>query len=361
VTTIEHSKSAALTRRLPALLLITGALCQPMAASAQEMSVRYNKYTGGQFGDVFNLETLAVVDFLGSDGHDFAEALGGELKNLQINNKPAFSIRNERTGPALSKARTPEAGKPYAIQIGQKFGMKGVVWGEVNNATITTDRHKGEKVKSAAEIASDTYKRMTGQTVPPPAMVDCVNHSGSYTVTPYIFKTDGGSIVYTKQFSKNSSVEICAGVVKGSPFLGLPQGGNTQAITPAGLIALLRKQVIADIIREMRPPAPTQVTVRFKTKFPDVADAALRAKLEQSVTWLSEDIEVACRNFMSAGAGEKTEQYSLLFNIAACLEVRQNEKAARGAYLAAREKLITEQKRPDSSLTAALRRTGALQ
>jgi len=361
VTTIEHLKSAALTRRLPALLLITGALCQPMAASAQEKQVEYTKQGSGPLGEIFNLTSLAIVDFAGPDGKPFAQALGGELRGLQINGQPAFTIRNELSGPLLSKARTPEAGRPFVIQMGQKLGVKGVVWGEINEASVTTEHHQGQKVKTPAEAAQEAMLLLQGKPLPPPVMVDCVAHRGAYTATISFFQTEGGKILHTKQINKNGNVEICGGIIKGGSILGLPKGGSGQAMTPDGIIGNLRKDVIADLIGQMKPPVGTKVKASFKTKFPDVADEALRKKLERAASYISNtDAELSCDTFIKEGHGPATEQYSLMFNIAACMEVRHNEKAAKEYYLVARKIRFESGQGRDSSLDAALHRVGAI-
>jgi hypothetical protein len=368
-----HHKTAA------GIFLIAGALGQPGAALAQEKLVEYTKQTAGAYSDVQALNSLMVLDFSGEDsrptdgksaeGKAFAGALAGELKNLQINNKLAFpQVRNEAAGAQLSKVRSAEAGAALVSQLGSKFGVDGVVWGEVNKAEVTSNVHQGERVKTTLETTKETFSTLTtifgsksSEKTEKPVMVDCTKYVGDYVVTPAIFKTNGGKILYTKQIVKNSSVEICGGVVKNSGgFLGLSSGSSSQPLSPAGIIANLRQQAVAEMIAQLKPQPGGKAKVAFKTKFPDITDAALRTKLGGAIDWLNgNDPETACNIFIGADSGTNTKQYSLLFNIAACFELRNNDRAAKDAYLAARQILLDTGGKADPSLIAAIKRLTA--
>ena len=325
-------------------LLFAGIFSHAANAMAQEVTYTYNQVTPGPYTLITSLTSLGIVPFRGVDGEAFAEALAGKLLEIRLGDKPAFNVRNGDSGAAPGKVGNPAVDATFIRAAGAKLGVKGVVWGNVTSASVSSKNYTGSEQDCPGFL--DLSKC---HSVP----VDCTSYQGNYTVTPSVFRVEDGKILYTKQIQKTSSTDVCGGKVKGS-LLDIFNKKKI-VVTPDAIMTAMRQEAVNAMADDIKPPASHSVTIPFKSNFPEF-DAATQIQLKAALPWLKgQRDDRACDIFTRLGSGSDTKQYSLLFNIAACMEVQNNPKAALELYQAADHILQA----PDKSLNAALKRLGA--
>ncbi len=224
--------------------------------------------------------------------------------------------------------------------------MKGILWGNIVAAGVTTEKYVGTTTSCSGKVCSQ---------VP----VDCVKYQGSYTVTPTIYGAETGKILYQKMLKKDSVTNVCGGTVTSNSFgemFGSLFGKKKQeALTPDSIMTAIRMQAAQEVITELTPKV-RKAKVGFKTKFPEY-DKDNQDKLALAIAQLkSGRPDKACGMFEAMGEGAATKQLSLRYNLAACEEVNANYKVARQIY----EAYDRDHPQVDPTLNAALKRLSEL-
>ena len=298
------------------------ALAAPTAALADGYVYAFDQRLPGAYDDVFNLASLGVIPLRGTDGQNFAAAIAGELQQVRIGTRPAFSIRTEDTGAAPGKTRKSPPDSVYVRAAGDRLGVKGVLWGNIVSAKVSIDKYVGAVTSCANKVCTE---------VP----VDCVKYQGSYTVTPAIYTADKANILYQKMIKKDAVTDVCGGVVQKTSlvdlFGGLFSKKKQEALTPDSIMTAIRMEAAKEIIADLTPKT-RKAKVGFKSKFPEF-DKDTQAKLTLAMEQLkSGRPDKACGIFQSYGEGAATKQLSLRYSLAACEEVNANYKVAKQIY-----------------------------
>jgi hypothetical protein len=311
-----------LARAVSAFLLLTAAiLAQP--AAAQSFVYSFDQRLPSNYDDVFNLPSIGVISLRGADGQNFAAAIAGELQAVRIGTRPAFSIRTEDSGAAPGKSRKSPPDTVYVRAAADRLGVKGVLWGTITAAGVTTDKYVGSTTSCANKVCTQ---------VP----IDCVKYQGSYTVTPVIYGAENGKILYQRMIKRDSVTDVCGGVVQktslGDIFTGLFGKKKQEALTPDSIMTAIRLDAAQALIADLTPKS-RKAKVGFKTKFPEF-DKETQARLALAIDQIkSGRPDKGCGMFEAAGGeGAATKQLSLRYNLAACEEVNGNYKVARQIY-----------------------------
>lgn len=297
-------------------------LLLPTQALADGYVYVFDQRLPGAYDDVFNLPSLGVIPLRGTDGQNFAAAIAGELQQVRIGSRPAFSIRTQDTGAAPGKTRKSAADAVYIRAAADKLGVKGLLWGNIVSANVSIDKYVGSTTSCANKVCT---------AVP----VDCVKYQGSYTVTPAIYSAEKASILYQKMIKKDAVTDVCGGVVQKTSlvdiFGGLFSKKKQEALTPDSIMTAIRLEAAKEIIADLTPKT-RKAKVGFKAKFPEF-DKETQGKLTLAMEQLkSGRPDKACGIFQSFGEGAATKQLSLRYNLAACEEVNANYKVAKQIY-----------------------------
>lgn len=309
--------------RILSLIAVTAcALAAPGAALADGYVYTFDQRLPGAYDDVFNLPSLGVIPLRGTDGQNFAAAVAGELQQVRIGTRPAFSIRTEDTGAAPGKTRKSAGDSVYVRAAADRLGVKGLLWGNIVSAKVSIDKYVGATTSCVNKVCTQ---------VP----IDCVKYQGSYTVTPAIYSSDKASILYQKMIKKDAVTDVCGGVVQKTSlvdiFGGLFSKKKQEALTPDSIMTAIRLEAAKEIIADLTPKT-RKAKVGFKAKFPEF-DKDTQAKLALAMDQLkSGRPDKACGIFQSFGEGAATRQLSLRYNLAACEEVNANYKVAKQIY-----------------------------
>jgi hypothetical protein len=334
-------------RRWLAGVIVATALLSPPAV-AQQYVYSFDQRLPSNYDDVFNLPSIGVISLRGPDGQNFAAAIAGELQAVRIGTRPAFSIRTEDSGAAPGKTRKSPPDTVYARAAADRLGVKGVLWGTITAAGVSTDKYVGASTICVNKVCSQ---------VP----VDCFKYQGSYTVTPVIYAAESGKILYQRMIKRDSVTDVCGGVVQktslGDIFTGLfGKKKQQEALTPDSIMTAIRLDAAQALISDLTPKT-RKAKVGFKTKFPEF-DKETQVKLALAVEQLkSGRPDKACGMFEAAGGeGAATRQLSLRYNLAACEEVNGNYKVARQIY----EAYDRDHPEVDQMLNDALKRLSDL-
>ncbi|WP_421849643.1 hypothetical protein [Novosphingobium sp.] len=298
----------------------------PASAMAQQFVYSYDQRLPSNYDDVFNLPSIGVIPLRGVDGQNFSAAMAGELQAIRIGNRPAFSIRTEDSGAAPGKTRKSPPDTVYARTAADRLGVKGLLWGTITSAAVTTDKYIGAATSCQNKVCTE---------VP----IDCFKYQGSYTVTPVIYAADTGKILYQRQIKRDSVTDVCGGMVRSSS-LGDIFGGlfgkkkEQQALTPDSIMTAIRLDAVRSVIADLTPKT-RKAKVGFKTKFPEF-DKDGQTRLALAIDQLkSGRPDKACGMFeQMGGEGAATKQLSLRYNLAACEEVNGNFNVAKQIYQA---------------------------
>jgi len=301
----------------------------PGQTAVKQYLYTFDQRLPSNYDDVFNLPSIGVIPLRGADGQNFSAAMAGELQAIRIGARPAFSIRTEDSGAAPGKSRKSPPDAVYARAAADRLGVKGLFWGTITAAGVTTDKYIGAVTSCQNKVCSQ---------VP----VDCVKYQGSYTVTPVIYAADTGKILYQRQIKRDSVTDVCGGTVQSST-LGDVLGTLTsifgkkkeqQALTPDAIMTAIRLDAVKAIITDLTPKT-RKAKVGFKTKFPEF-DKDTQTKLALAIAQLkSGRSDKACGMFGELGGeGAATKQLSLRYNLAACEEVNGNYSVAKQIYQA---------------------------
>lgn len=314
-------------------------------ASAQQVTYAFDQRLPGSYDDVVKLPSIGVIPLRGPDGVNFASAIAGELQAMRIGDQPVFSIRTEDSGAAPGKGRASDDAV-FVRAAGAKLGVKGILWGTIISASVTSNNFTGSTVSCSGNSCHD---------VP----IACIKYQGSYTVTPTIYSVDNSRILYTRQLKKDSVTDVCGGDVRTSSITGMFSNlfgkKKQEAVTNDSILTAMRldaaKAVVADIMPQVR-----KMKIGFKAKFPEF-DQPTQAKLNDAVAQLkSGRADKACGVFEATGDGPNTKQLSLLFNLAACHEVNADNKTALELYQAYDSRIT----KVDPMINEALKRMGAI-
>lgn len=321
----------------------------------------------GAYDDVFNLPSLGVVPLRGNDGQGFSATIAGELQQVRVGARPAFSIRTEETGAAAGKSRKAPPDSVFVRAAADRLGVKGILWGTISASTLQTSNFS-----KLTQVCNGN----TCNNVP----VQCQKYQGTFVVTPAIYSGDNSRILYQRTIKKDAVIDVCAGQVQadsggdnggtigkvgtiantgskasstaggvsgavntvGNALSGISairslfgKSGKSRnepvAVTPESIMTALRLDAAQEIIADMTPKT-RKAKVGFKAKFPEF-DKETQAKLSLAMDQLkSGRPDKACGIFQSFGEGAATKQLSLRYNLAACEEVNANYKVAKQIY-----------------------------
>ena len=322
----------------------------------------YKGRFAAQFFEAGQSRTISVLPFAGADGDNFAKALVGEMRAIQLNDDQWYTVKapdsiDKGQAHAVATAGDDTNG---AVAIGKKLGVLGLYTGTVQQARISrTDRNE---VTTECADGTDCKSKT-------PRTIVCTRVVLEYAVAARIINVASGTIIYAKNHAAQDGYDLCNG--KGqeikveenkgwaTSFAEKLTGGPKKAgfaveFTEDALFQRLRAN-IAQKIRADIAPNNKPVSVEFKRRASELPKPQ-QVIFESGTPFIkAERLDRACSiwDVMQSDPAAATS-ISLLYNLGVCQEalVPENPSAALEYYVKADQLTI----KPDKLVSAALLR-----
>ena len=301
-----------------------------------------------EFYEAGRLRSVAVVPFSGPDGANLTKTLATELKAVQLNGDPWFTVK------------TADGTEADPVRAGQALGVKGVYTGTVITAKLTrTDRTE------QSGDCDDTGKCKKSDGPP----ITCTRVVLDYQVNARIIDVTTKAQVYAKTHNAGAGYDICNGkkkevevvedkgaAVRFAEWLTGKKKVDDCAVrcTDEGLYERARASVADAIIKDVAPRNES-VSVEFKRRASELPKPQ-QVVFESGTPFIKAGrLDRACSiwEVLSSEPAAATS-ISLLYNLGVCQEVLvpENPGAALEYYVKADQLTI----KPDKLVSAALLR-----
>ncbi len=340
-----------------------GAMALIVAVPAQAFDdAIYKGRFAAQYYEAGQLRTLSVLPFSGPDGDNFAKALAGEMRSVQLNEDQWYTVKapdGVDKAQALAVA-TGGDNTGNAVAIGKKLDSKAIYTGTVQQARVSrTDRNE---VTTECADGTDCKKKE-------PRSIVCTRIVLEYAVAARIINVASGATVYSKNHAAQDGYDVCNGkgqdikveendglAVKFAKALtgGPKKAGFAVEFTEDALFQRVRAN-ISQKIRADVSPSNKPLAVEFKRRATELPKPQ-QVTFESATPFIKADrLDRACSiwEVMESDPAAATS-ISLLYNLGVCQEalVPENPSAALEYYVKADQLTI----KPDKLVSAALLR-----
>ncbi|KAB7648266.1 hypothetical protein [Polymorphobacter fuscus] len=308
---------------------------------------RYKGRFPAEFYEAGRLRSVAVLPFAGTDGANLTKALVTELKGVQLNNDPWFSVK------------TADGSETDPARAGQALGVKGVHVGNVVTAKLTrTDRsEQSTECDGAVDCKKGEVRTIT-----------CTRVVLDYQVNARIVDVATKASVYARSHTANAGYDICNGkkkevaiiedkgaAVRMAEWLTGKKTVDDCAVrcTDDGLYEKARADIARAIVKDVAP-YNKDVSVEFKRRAEELPKPDQKT-FESGTPFIKADrLDRACSIWEVMETGPAATSVSLLYNLGVCQEalVPENPSAALEYYVKA-DQLTSK---PDKLVSAALLR-----
>lgn len=306
-----------------ALLFVLAAVL-PLAVPARaDTPIEYEARFAPKTPGVPALGAIAILDFTGAEGREFANALRAELQRAELEGRPVFNIRNR------DDAAAPPADKAGAVRAGQQINANAVFFGAVTKAEIIkTDFKKDDRrcVGSSVPGFCSKYETVT---------LPCTRYSGSYSVNPSLYAIPDGREFYTEAVAVEREFSTCNGAVLNpstidkiiTAFKTKKELPDEDISTPEALMVKLRTMAVATV-REHITPYTKKIKVVFKDKSPELGSKDSE-QFRSGVQFVKAGrLDRACGIFETLMTPDKASNVPLLYNLGACQEALEPDRPA---------------------------------
>lgn len=323
---------------------------------------RYKGRFPAEFHDAGKLRSIAVLPFTGPDGGNFAKVLATEMRGVQLNAEPWFTLKPSdsiTTGPSATGAVPTNEETAEAARIGAKLDAKAVYSGTVTLAKITrTDR--SEQSNACADGSDCKQKEIR--------TITCTRVVLDYAVNARIVNVATKANVYARTHVAQDGYDICNGkgqeiavketkgwaVTFAEKLTGTPKKDDfVMEFNEEALFQRVRLN-IAQKIRKDVAPYNQDVTVEFKRRASELPKPD-QVTFESAIPFSKAGrLDRACSIWELMETGAAATSVSLLYNLGVCQEalVPENPSAALEYYVKA-DQLLSK---PDKLVTEALLR-----
>jgi hypothetical protein len=343
------------------MMMMCGALVLGGTTAALAKGVAYSARYKAKYPAVADGGSIAVVNFNGKDGDNFADALASELQSAELDGAPIFQVKtidsmNYRSTGDISKAEV-----ATAIRTGQKLGVRTVFTGTVSSASVNSTNYTKEE--SVCTESAGLFKCKKTET----RQIPCNKVVGQYTVTPRAIRVENGSVIFAETISTQGEYSVCNGQLQGNASLSDLFGGlfGKKSATPApppvaspdALLAKLRQDATG-AIRRMVAPYNKTVNVTLKEK----ATGLTKPENQQFANAIAfanvGRMDRACGIFETLSTDANKANVALLYNLGVCQEVLlPDEPAAALEYYSKADQLLDK---PDKLVSDAYVRMKAM-
>ena len=338
-----------------------GLLLIGVSAPAQAFDdATYKGRFAAQYFEAGQLRTISVLPFAGADGDNFAKALAGEMRGVQLNDDQWYTVK---APDGIDKAQslvvaTGGDNTSGAVTIGKKLGVLGVYTGTVQQARIS----RSDRNEVTTECADGTDCKTKA-----PRNIVCTRIVLEYAVAARIINVASGTTVYAKNHAAQDGYDLCNG--KGQQIKveenkgwattfaekltgGPKREGFAVEFTEDALFQRVRAN-IAQKIRADVAPGNKPLSVEFKRRASELPKPQ-QVTFESGTPFIKADrLDRACSiwEVMESDPAAATS-ISLLYNLGVCQEalVPENPSAALEYYVKADQLTI----KPDKLVSAAL-------
>ncbi|MEM0986616.1 MAG: hypothetical protein AAGJ32_10240 [Pseudomonadota bacterium] len=178
------------------------------ALSACETGIDVPVALPAQSQEAANLRNIVVLDYQGSDGAGFAQALEAALSGATFDGARYFNVTSRQalsgmTGISGASDRAIAA----AINIGSQLGVDGVYFGDITQVDFDQTSSRVERSRCIEfDGPFDCEKREK-------YMTTCYNSVATYTAVPKIASVATGQVVYSNTFTGSRTGYHCDGDV----------------------------------------------------------------------------------------------------------------------------------------------------
>ncbi len=204
------------------------------------------------------LRKIAVSDFEGPDGANFASALEATLASAQFDGAQYFTMVDSGHRGGRAEARA-------AAAYGRSVGAQGVFFGQVETENMHNEGFQGLQSQCALNDANGNCKKYALVQVP------CVKRVLEMAVIPTLVNVSNAQVVYSSRKGATSDASWCQ--------------GENPPLSDDQMVAAARNTILNDIRLDVAP-----------------YNATLRATLKESNDGLPED---AAKQFDAAVASAK--------------------------------------------------------
>jgi hypothetical protein len=257
--------------------------------------------------DAAELRRIAVADFDGPDGNEFANALESSLASAQFDGAQYFTIVDTGNRSIRVEAKAASA-------YGRSVGAQGVYLGHVQTQSFQNQAFEGTVMVCVNTDANGNCTKLGVQVVP------CTKRVLQMSVLPMLVKVANGQVVYSARKFASTDTSWCQG-----------QG---QQVGDNELVYGARNQILNDLRLDVAPyNATLQATIKESDDgLPDQAAKQFDAAVDAAK---KHDMGEACRLWGEVDRSSADHPWTV-YDLGVCAETNGDYTRALGLYLRAR-------------------------
>ncbi|GGZ11965.1 hypothetical protein [Novosphingobium colocasiae] len=350
-------------RILAAAAGLLGAMAAPQA---QAKSITYKSQVSPKYPAVSSGGSVAIVNFNGKDGTDFAMALASALQTAELDGRPVFNVRTEDSISYKSSAAISKTEVSATVATGRRLGAATVFTGTITAASTTVTNFT--RPKEVCTKQSSPFKCETKSTVNEP----CTKVIGLYSVTPRAIQVSTGAMLFSETVRTSGEYTVCSGELQstgggalGDALKNLFGGSGAAAkaddavtvkvASPDALLEAMRLNA-ASRIRTLVAPYNREVKVDLKDRTSGLSKED-SVQFGNAVAFANAGrMDRACSIFQTIYMNDPANQSNvpLLYDMGVCQEVMlPDEPSAALQYYSRADQLLS---RPDKQVSDAFLR-----
>ncbi len=273
------------------------------------------------------LRRIAVSDFDGPTGDEFANALEATLASAEFDNARYFILVDSGQRGNSTEARS-------AAMYGRSVGAQGVFFGHVENAAAHDESFQGTAVACVVNEPNGKCKKWGLVQVP------CVRRVVELSVIPSLVDVSTAQVVYSERKAATSDTSWCQ--------------GQDQSVSDDALLAAARNKILADMRLDVAPHnAVLQATLKEDS---DGLPKGVSDRFDAAVADAKKgDMAEACRAWGEVNQMSPNNP-GTVYDLGVCAEADGNYYSAMSLYQKARS--LTPQ--ADGDIEASIARTQQL-
>lgn len=321
-----------------------------LLASCAAPKVRQNVLMPANSVGLQNAKKIAVIHISGDREEEFSNKLETFFTNLQVNNKPYFTVidQHARNSILVEREMQIEQGALLgndAMQFGQLSGADTLISGYVKWPTFTNKSYTEQRTKCVQKATEESKGLLPGTKYrkclkKAKYNVNCNKMKGKFNFTIKAVSVQTGKVVHTKNYTTVSEDKHCS-------------DSSTAQKEPASVGEILVDQAIAKMRTDV---APYMMLVTIELMDDDDSDLGnnkhAQKLLESGIEFAKgSQMKRACSLFDEAS---KSYQHSpaIFHNLGVCAEMKKEFSLATSLYQKANNLL----KKPEKLINAALAR-----
>lgn len=292
---------------LSAVVQISGCVVPPTVAVPVTLAPR--------FPEVARLHKVMVLEFKGTDGAPFANALAAAMREVEVGGVRQFRLFSPNAAATGARGI---AGKPLrdlgpVLAAGSARGVDVVYFGTVDDASAGVYQQRWETRRQCQEWEGFMKCKRFRQ-----RRVRCRDLAAMYAVRVQAVEVQTGTVVYARNLARSRRHSFC-------------EDQGDKMMLPAELLSEVRDEVAREVRDDVAPRTAT-LELKFKADAPSLP-AEARTEFRRGIEFARAGrLDRACAIWQGLVARPGRPSAALFYNLGVCAEAARDYSRAAELY-----------------------------